>query len=705
MTKPGKAKAPKLQPVPIDARYRGIDPVPPAADDATGLAAAGPDGDVGGGAAPAEPVAVDAVAPSAVVIVERMPRLIVLDKLAHADTNVRRGGKADIEQLAANILAHGLLQNLVGTEAADGSIAVLAGGRRLKALQLLARQKRIPKDYLVSVQVLDADGLAGEASLSENFQRLNMNAGAEAEEFARLVREGADIAGIAARFGLTERHVEQRLRLADLHPVVLDALKAGKISLDIAKAFASLPDQARQAVVFKDSKFTGPYPEGPEAVRRRMAETGRTGDHAWPQFVGREAYTAAGGAIETDLFADKRSEVWTSLDLLEKLARQKLAEVAAAEQQRHGFARVIPAFSYTEKAEQTEGLVRADMRNCDMTQQPSDVRAHLVVLLELGGDGTPKFNTWDAWLHDASVPVKMPEPEPEPEDCDDGDCDDDGLEPEAVAPEPEDDGLKPMAGPLRDALAMRRRDGLALALLGDPQRARDLALFLLLENAAVPTSSYSSENGFTARISTPDNPIVAGFREELPWHGDALDLALAERRGCIGEEGPQLDDGWRHLKTAADRWAAFIELPVEHRLHWGAVAMSHAIHPWGNRFSRSPTRFHDAVAASLGCTGVSPDLWRPTAENYFDRAKKARCLAFLEEVFDPGSEPGAGAPVDAKPFGKLKSGELSSACEALAAGDSAKLGDIGPAREQIEARAKTWMPAELKFAAPKGGAA
>ena len=64
---------------------------------------------------------------------------IPLNKLTAWVGNVRKTqNKAGIDELAASIKAHGLQQNLVVRK--DGKkFAVVAGGRRLKALQRLAK--------------------------------------------------------------------------------------------------------------------------------------------------------------------------------------------------------------------------------------------------------------------------------------------------------------------------------------------------------------------------------------------------------------------------------------------------------------------------------------------------------------------------------------------------------------------------------------
>src|SRR3546814_9300610 len=51
---------------------------------------------------------------------------------------------------------------------------------------------------------------------------------------------------VARRLGVTIRHIQGRLRLADLAEPIFDALAEGKITLDIAKAYGSTSDRDAQ---------------------------------------------------------------------------------------------------------------------------------------------------------------------------------------------------------------------------------------------------------------------------------------------------------------------------------------------------------------------------------------------------------------------------------------------------------------------------
>ena len=88
-----------------------------------------------------------------------------LAQLRISPRNARKTGGQSVADLAASIAAEGLLQNLVVTDAGNGQFDVEAGGRRLRALQLLQSEGRLPAALAsVPCQVVDAT-VAGEASL------------------------------------------------------------------------------------------------------------------------------------------------------------------------------------------------------------------------------------------------------------------------------------------------------------------------------------------------------------------------------------------------------------------------------------------------------------------------------------------------------------------------------------------------------------
>jgi ParB family chromosome partitioning protein len=160
-------------------------------------------------------------------------RDVPLSKLVPSEKNVRRTHReTGIEQLAASIAAHGLLQSLsvrpvLGKDGEEtGKYTVCGGGRRLAALKLLAKHKQIAKSYAVPCIV--STGGEEEASLAENVVRLNLHPADQFEAFKRLADEqGFGAEEIAARFGLTAHLVHQRLRLGAISPKLMQIYRDG----------------------------------------------------------------------------------------------------------------------------------------------------------------------------------------------------------------------------------------------------------------------------------------------------------------------------------------------------------------------------------------------------------------------------------------------------------------------------------------------
>lgn len=253
--------------------------------------------------------------------------MIALSKLVQSDANARRTDKrADVESLAEDIAAHGVLQNLNVTDCGNGKYAVSAGGRRHAALKLLLKHGRIAKDHPVPCRIV-SDEEAAEISLAENVQRVAMHAMDEAEAFAALVADGSDADAISKRFGVTVRHVEQRLALAMLSPKVKAAFRKGEITLDAARAFCLTDDHAAHDAVLKT--LSRPITSA-QSVRACLTQ-GRVPAHdRLARFVCLDAYVAAGGVLRRDLFEDDVVFLDDG-ELLRRLASEKLDGLAEAE--------------------------------------------------------------------------------------------------------------------------------------------------------------------------------------------------------------------------------------------------------------------------------------------------------------------------------------------------------------------------------------
>ncbi len=272
------------------------------------------------------------IAPGAAPLIREIP----LSRLSLAPENVRKtppDPRADAE-LEASIAALGLLENLVvrpDEPDPDGieRYAVVAGGRRLKALQALAGDGALGADRPVPCLVKDGGVAPAEISLAENVVRIAMHPADQVVAFTGLADAGQSVSSIAARFGLSERLVEQRLRLGNAAPELLDAYRADQIDLEVLRAFSVTTDRERQMAVWEQVAAQGYRPSAWQ-VKRLLTEERVPGASAVARFVGVDAYEAAGGVVMRDLFArDDESGVWFEDPvLLEKLATQKLQAAA-----------------------------------------------------------------------------------------------------------------------------------------------------------------------------------------------------------------------------------------------------------------------------------------------------------------------------------------------------------------------------------------
>jgi ParB family chromosome partitioning protein len=224
-----------------------------------------------------------------------------------------------------------LLQNLQVKPNAKGQFEVVAGGRRLAALALMAKQKKIAFDFLVPCNALDVENPA-EISLAENEIRQAMHPADQFDAFKALADQKMSDDDIAARFGVTVQVVRQRLKLARVSPKLIALYRKGEMTLDCLMAFAISDDHRQQEKIRQDLPEWSK--EDADAIRDVLTEAHIEADSKLARFVTVAAYEAAGGAVLRDLF-DAESAGWiTDPALLNHLAGEKLereAEIVRAQ--------------------------------------------------------------------------------------------------------------------------------------------------------------------------------------------------------------------------------------------------------------------------------------------------------------------------------------------------------------------------------------
>ena len=618
---------------------------------------------------------------------------IPLNRLVLSPANARKtpASAADDAELKASIAAHGLKQNLiVGRADAEGKHAVIAGGRRLRALHALSADGLVAPDRPVPC-LIEAPDSALETSLVENAVRVAMHPADQFEAFAALVDAGQTIAAIAVRFGVAERLVRQRLRLGKVAPDLLAAYRNGQMDLETLTAFTLSDDHDAQRAVWAEASQH--YGRSPIQIRRRLTETAIPVASRLGRFVGIEAYETAGGAITRDLFCDHDEGFMDDAALVRRLAQTKLDAEAAALAPDWKWARPVldPALGITAdygRVEPTPAEPSPDLRavlddlaqrednlanvaaedwSADHEAEAEDIaarqeevgrtlaaratfaeadRRRAGCLITIGPDGLLRVLQGMIDPADRAIVADGVDP----------------AGPDAATETPKGRGFSQA---LIDDLKAHRLQIAKAHLAQDFAVAFDLALFTLcravlgfgytvspLDLRAVPTREASSLDDLDG---TPAAVLLAAQRE-------ALSLA------------------W--LSLPADQgFQSLCALPDEAKAALFAWCVAQCLKPQLASDSGADPAL-EQVGARLRIDAAGH--WRPTADNYWSRVTKAHALEVGGEIL--GDRWRRDHLADKKPA-------LAKALEAAFAGDATALGfDAATAR-----RAAAWLPSGMAF--------
>lgn len=147
----------------------------------------------------------------------------------------------ELEELAASIREHGVIQPLIVSPKNDGTFFLIAGERRWQASQR-AGLKTVP---VVTRQASNQEFL--ELALIENVQRADLNPMEEAEAYHQLAEDfGLSHEMIARRVGKSRVAVTNTMRLTNLADAVKQALVDNKITEGHARALLGLSTQKAQ---------------------------------------------------------------------------------------------------------------------------------------------------------------------------------------------------------------------------------------------------------------------------------------------------------------------------------------------------------------------------------------------------------------------------------------------------------------------------
>lgn len=592
---------------------------------------------------------------------------------------------AEIELLAESIRSAGLLQNLMGYADpeggfADGSdlqsrrIGIVAGGRRLRALQLLHGPGR--GDVEVPVLITGDAATAAEWAGTENTARAALNPADEVVAYRRMRAQGASPTAIASAFAVRERHVLGRLKLALLPDEALDALRAGQISIDQAEALTvAQSDDAVAAMIPRILKAgTGWNHMRPEQIRRELNPEAVPAGERRVRFVGLDTYADRGGRIQSDLFSE--STVLLDPKLLDELFAEKL-EAARLQLAAEGWAEVH-AFTgpvdynliherYGARLQRTpfelpgpdaEELDELQARAATEELGPED----LARMFELEAREEGDFDDDDRARATAFIRVSH-----------EGEVIMEGAWLPREATEAEAGGGKVITGKaetipqnLRDDLRIIQTLALQTALLEKPELVLDLLAITL--TADVWPWHRPLALSPTAQTLTPSKPdethIDARLARAIPTDdrtGKAdLTIALLSDVQSLG----------RKARNAAI-----------------TAALVRTMHTAGSDFGK-------ALAARLR---VNPrNVWHPTAENYFKRLPMGMLDQIRDELLPHMAD-------EAQRFRELKKAAKAAELHRIIH-DADYREALGLSRDQ-NAAIDRWLPPELRLPDAEGPAA
>ena len=156
---------------------------------------------------------------------------IELEKLKETAVNMRHAKKApDVSDILPSVKARGILVPLlVRPNGGDDTYEIVAGRRRYFAAKQVEAEAGSIEPLPCAIMEAGDDAAALEASMLENFARLDPDEMTQYETFVRLTKEGKTVDAIAQTFGITELMVKRRLALGNLMPKIRDAYRNEEI--------------------------------------------------------------------------------------------------------------------------------------------------------------------------------------------------------------------------------------------------------------------------------------------------------------------------------------------------------------------------------------------------------------------------------------------------------------------------------------------
>ncbi|MEL6959105.1 MAG: ParB/RepB/Spo0J family partition protein [Pseudomonadota bacterium] len=555
--------------------------------------------------------------------------------------------EADVIELAESIWAAGLIQSIAGLAGNKDTAEIVAGGRRLRALQYLAEQHpdmaKTRPELANPMVMLAPDAETAEAWANmENVARRDLHPAEEIRAYGKMEAKGGTVGAIARAFAVKEKHVYRRLALAHLPDPVLDALSANEISLSNAAAFTVSNDMKAALEVLEQARG-GNYSD--HQIKQALKPDSVRSSDRRVVYVTEAGYDEAGGRKTADLFQDQT--FFDDVALLDELFDAKLTK-AVETLQAEGwkwveavqdswlchynmgldkFGRVYAeegqlsedeAERYDELAELANGDVLDAAGEAELAalqtiidgQYTDEQRSHAGLYVYVDGNGVQQISGALVKPEDKKAAIEA------------------GILRKSMRSSSNDGPKSPISQKLRDDLNRVTKGARQHAALRDPDLLIDLLAYQLSHNLRW------------------DKPFGIATTEVPNWPSTEADgYALDER---LTTNPPR--DMW----DAKDLGASF-----------RAFRKKGADHVRGElvRFLAAQFQGGDEKLQALVEKATKPDtreVWTPTAANFFSRVGGPYMVEIWRDLLDLAED-----HPTATTFAKLKKGEKAAKLEAL----------------------------------------
>jgi ParB family chromosome partitioning protein len=443
-------------------------------------------------------------------------------------------------------------------------------------------------------------------------------------------------ADVAARFGVTEAVVKQRLKLARVSPKLIELYRKGKMTLQHVMAFAVTDDHEAQERVWRELPEWNS--DDPSVIRDMLTEHEVTASDRRVKFVTLKAYEKAGGTARRDLFSDGDEGAFIDdVPLLESLVAKKLEKAASAvRKEGWKWVDIRPSFNRDEYAEcgrrfpELVPLSTDEQAEMDRLVTEAEV---LAAIEELDGDQEARLDVINERVDELNDRESVYTPETlaiagavvalGPDGKAAVHCG--YVRPEDVPPRPRNgkatsgDGMETPAArdihsaTLTESLTAHRSAALSAALLEQPGLALAMTVYVMALQVFYNGDSDETTLQITAQpvsLHRVEGSFAAAFIDKAREHWS---------QRVPGEPGELF--GWC-LAQDADTLRGLLAFCVAQTVN--AVKLKH------DRADSDRLINADELAATLKLDMAA--WFTPTAGNYFGGISKAAIIGVLREI-------------------------------------------------------------------------